>query len=444
MAVTVRTYEIAAFWNSDTLLDTLQTALADVGYHAPAQTGTILTFTNTAGTTIAGERGKRYLVKQSATNGSGQYCTFDILRNSTTGAIGAVTLVNGGENYAAGNTITIAGADIGGTTPTDNITITVSTVSGSQGSTSTYYDKDTATPYTWGVCCVNNDITKKMGQTYYAFHTPANPTVNPILYIRAGAGFQSNSNVFNGVSGLDWVTAATPNNTTQQNYSQVIASTNAVPLTLTTYQSGIDTNFVVFQFSEAGPKYGKLYRWPFFLSKYSNNLQPWSLDDCFTGGIYEIGKTQVFNTVDSAVYTVLYSAAMGKRQGEWGYGSQQGTYANAGLVIGYYESLFGKRFTRATAQYPTIYQRTLMDLVHTSLEYNPVVTNIPICNIMVPIPYYIPADFGVTEVIGTNSIEYMDRISVGATTKWTILQYANNQALATYNSAMAFVAKTVD
>lgn len=446
MAVTVRTYNIAAFWNSDTLLDTIQTALADVGYHAAAQTGTILTFTNSAGTTILSERGKRYLVKQASTNGSGQYCTFDIVRNTTTGAIATVTLVNGGLNYAATNTVTISGADIGGTTPTDDVVITVSTVSGSQGSTTTFYDKDTASPYTWGVACVNNDITKKMGQTYYSFHTPANPTTNPTLYIRAGAGFQSTTNVFNGVSGLDYITSNVPNSTTQQNYSQVIATSNAVPLTLTTYQSGIDTNFVVFQFSEAGSKYGKLYRWPFFLSKYSNNLQPWSLDDCFTGGIYEIGKTQVFNTVDSAIYTALYSAPMAKRQGEWGYGSLAGgTFALAGLVIGYYESLFGKKTSaRATAQYPTIYQRTLIDLAHTSLEYNPVVTNIPVCNIMVPIPYYMPADFGVTEVIGTNSIEYMDRISVGSTTKWTILQYANNQAASTYNSAIAFVAKTVD
>lgn len=446
MAVTTRTYNLAAFWNSDTLLDAIQTALADVGYHAPAQTGTILTFTNTAGTTISGERGKRYLVKQSATSGSGHYCTFDIVRNTTTGAIATVTLVNGGENYAVSNTITIAGADIGGTTPTDNVTITVSTVSGSQGSTTTYYDKDTASPYTWGVTCVNNDVTKKMGQTYYSFYTPANPTTNPVLYIRAGAGFQSTTNVFNGVSGLDWVTAATPNSTTQQNYSQVIASTNAVPLTLTTYQSGIDSNFVVFQFSEAGPKYGKLYRWPFFLSKYSNNLQPWSLDDCFTGGIYQIGKTQIFNTYDASIDTRLLSAPMGKRQGEWGYGVLQGTAANAGLVIGYYESLFGKKLSLATAtvQFPVIYQRSLVDYTHTSLEYNPVVTNIPVCNIMVPIPYYIPADFGVTEVIATNSIEYLDNIAVGATTKWTILQYANNQAAATYNTAMAFVAKTVD
>lgn len=445
MAVTVRTYDISANWGPDTILDVLQTALADVGYHAAAQTGTILTFTNTSGTTIPSAAFKRYLVTQSATSGSGQYCTFDVLR-SNTGAVSAVTLVNGGQNYAGTNTITIAGADIGGTTPTDNITVTVSTVSGSQGTTSTWYDKDTATPYTWGVCCVNNDITKKMGQTYYSFHIPSftAPTQLITLYVRSGAGFQSTTNVFNGVSGLDYFSTNVPNSTTQQGFSQVIAKSNTSPLRLTTYQSGIDPSFVVFQFSDT-VKYGDLYRYPFFLSKYNTATQPWSLDDCFTGGIYEISKSQVSSTVDANITTQVATAVMGKRQGEWGYGNLQGTYANFRGLIGYYESIHGKRYnTGANQLYPGIYQRTTIDLTQTSLEYNPVITGIPICNVMVPVPYYIPADFGVTEIIGTNTISYTDLVSVGATTKWKVLQYANNLTLATYNSSIAFVAKTVD
>jgi hypothetical protein len=64
--------------------------------------------------------------------------------------------------------------------------------------------------------------------------------------------------------------------------------------------------------------------------------------------------------------------------------------------------------------------------------------------LMVPCPYFIPADFGITEIIATNSLEYGDLISVGATTKWKILQYGNNQNAPTYNGAIAFVAKTVN
>lgn len=445
MAVTARTYNLSAFWNSTDLMNTLQTALADVGYHSATQTGTILTFTNTAGTTLAAKKGQRYLVKQSATSGSGLYSTWDIVRNAATGAVATVTLVSGGENYAINNTITIAGADIGGTTPTDNITITVSTVSDGQGSTTTWYDADTADPYTWGVCCVTHDKTKKLGQTFYSFYTPANPTSYPILYMRAGPGFQSTTNVFNGVNGIDWVNSSAVFNTTYQHFSQAIASTNAVPLTLTTYQSGIDTKFVVFQFSE-NAKYGKLYRWPFFLSNYNTATQAWNLDDNFTGSVYEIGKAQVQNTTEASIYTTTPCGVLGRRQGEWGHnGTLANTFASGGRITAYYESLYGRRYTaHITTGQPSIYQSTENDLVQTGLEYNPVITGIPIAHTMIPCPYFIPADFGITEIIGTNSIEYGEIISVGATTKWKVLQYGNNQALSTYNSAIAFVAKTVN
>lgn len=453
MAVTVRTYQVNSgnpLWTGADVLTTLQTALSDIGYHSAAQTGTILTFTNTAGTTIAAAKGKRYLVKQSATSGSGNYATFDVFRNADTGAVSSVTLVNGGENYAGTNTVTIAGADIGGSTPTDNITVTCSTVSGSQGTTSTWFDEDAATPATWGVCCVTFDKTKKLGQTFYSFYIPAitGPTVSPVLYMRSGAGWQSTTNVFNGVSGLDYFSTNVATSTTQQAFSQVIASSNAVPLTLTVYQSGIDTKFAIFQFSET-TKYGKLYRWPWFLSNYNTATQPWSLDDCFTGSIYHIGKTQAgASPVDANIYIQTFGATMGKRQGEWGYHGAQNTFAAAQSINGYYESIYGRRLNATTTNYPVVYgavyQRTNNDAIHFGVEYNPVITGLPICHTMVPCPYFIPADFGVTEIAASNAVEYGDQISVGATTKWTVLQFGNNQNVATYNSAIAFVAKTVN
>jgi hypothetical protein len=440
MAVTRREYDLSPYWNSNELLDILQTALADVGFHAATQSGTILTFTNTAGTTIAGQRGKRYLVKQSATSGSGQYATFDVLRNAATGAVATVTLVNGGKGYAGTNTVTIAGADIGGVTPTDNITITVSTVSGAQGSTTTWYDKDTANPYTWGVCCVNNDETKKMGQTYYSFYTPANPTINPTLHIKSGAGFQSTTNVFNGVSSLDFINNAPT--LTNAVLSIVVARTNTTPIRLVTHQSGIDSNFVVFQFSDV-EKYGDVFRDPFVLSKYNTASQPWDLDNCFTGAVYNIGKVPV-SGLESLIQITTLAGNLPKRAGEWGYAGWSTTAVRT--IFANYESVFGKRMTTAGANTinPVIYQRTLFDLVHVPLEYNPVITGLPICHTMIPVPYYMPDDFGITEVVGTNTISYRDIIDVGATTEWKVLQYANNVSVVTYNSSMAFVAKITD
>lgn len=460
MAVTRREYNLSEFWNSDDLLNVFETALADVGFHAATQTGTILTFTNSAGTTILGAKGKRYLVKQSATNGSGVYCTFDVYRNPATGAISAVTLVNGGKNYTAGNTVTIAGADIGGTTPTDNITVTVSTVSGAQGSTTTWYDKDTAVPYTWAVACVNMDETKKMGQTYYSFYMPANPQINPTLHIRSGPGFQSATNVFTGVSGLDWFSVNTPVTTTQQSFSMIVSKGNSTPLRLVTFQSGIDSNFVVFQFSDVS-KYGDVYRDPFILSKYNTGTQPWSLDDCFTGGIYSVGKVSQTSLADAQIYTTIALATIGKRQGEYGYApSLQGTYANYRGLFGIYESVYGRRTSGYNLFSQAIYNRTDFDFIHSGVEYNPVITGIPICNLMLPAPYYMPADFGVVEVVGTNTTSHGDLIKVGATTTWRVLQFGNNQesvSLAytsqvntklpnnvSFNSCIAFVCKTVN
>jgi hypothetical protein len=71
-----------------------------------------------------------------------------------------------------------------------------------------------------------------------------------------------------------------------------------------------------------------------------------------------------------------------------------------------------------------------------------------------------PADFGVVEIVGTNTSSHGDLVTVGATTTWRILQFGNNQesvaiAFATqiaaklpsnipYNSCIAFVCKTID
>jgi hypothetical protein len=442
MAITRRDYTLTELWNSDTVLDMLEQALADVGFHAPTQTGSILTFTNTAGTAVFAERGKRYLVKQSATSGSGLYATFDVLRNNTTGAIVAVTLVRGGKGYTAANTLTIPGADIGGTTPADNITITASTVSGAQGSTTAWFDKDTTVPYTWGVCCVNNNEAKKMGQTYYSFQVPAvaATSINITLSIKSGPGFQSTTNVFTGVATMDHINNLPT--TVNPVAAFVIARSNRTPLRLTTYQSGVDPNFVVFQFSDV-EKYGDTFREPFILSKYNTATQPWDLDDCYTGGVYTVARLQVSNAADAQIQFTLLAGNIPKRGGEWGYNGWL-TVIGRTIIAGY-ESNYGRRLTATaiTATIPVIYHRSVNDLIH-ELEYNPVITGIPINHVMVPCPYYLPNDFGITEVIGTNTIAYRDIVKVGATTEWRVLQYANNLTLPTYNSSIAFVAKITD
>jgi hypothetical protein len=88
--------------------------------------GAIATFTEGAGTTLGDEADETYTAV-AVTGGTGTGATFTIVRDNT-GAIDTVTLVNAGEDYTATNTLTIDGADIGGVTVTDDLTITVDTV----------------------------------------------------------------------------------------------------------------------------------------------------------------------------------------------------------------------------------------------------------------------------------------------------------------------------
>lgn len=54
--------------------------------------------------------------------------TFDVVRAAVTGAIVSVTPVNGGTGISSGDTIVIAGTQVGGASPADDITITVDDV----------------------------------------------------------------------------------------------------------------------------------------------------------------------------------------------------------------------------------------------------------------------------------------------------------------------------
>jgi hypothetical protein len=69
-------------------------------------------------------------VTQSATNGSGSGAVFTITKTGAGTAYSGfitVTVTSGGTNYAVGNSITIPGASLGGTTPANNLTLLVAT-----------------------------------------------------------------------------------------------------------------------------------------------------------------------------------------------------------------------------------------------------------------------------------------------------------------------------
>ena len=89
--------------------------------------GAAETLTITASTTIAGEANNTYTAV-SGSGGTGSGATFDVSRGFD-GAVASVTINGGGAFYTAADTITILGTAVGGSSPADNITFTLDTVS---------------------------------------------------------------------------------------------------------------------------------------------------------------------------------------------------------------------------------------------------------------------------------------------------------------------------
>ena len=88
--------------------------------------GKILTFTNTAGTTLLNRADRIYNGIDTTTTGNGAGATFKVTRDSA-GVVDSVTIVEGGYGYANGDLVTIPGDSIGGVIIADDITVTVST-----------------------------------------------------------------------------------------------------------------------------------------------------------------------------------------------------------------------------------------------------------------------------------------------------------------------------
>ena len=88
------------------------------------QDGTIVTFVPTASTIVAEADADYGVVSASGGNGSG--ATFTVTRDAQ--GVAAVQVSDGGFGYAAQETLTIAGTSVGGTSPADDVTITVDSV----------------------------------------------------------------------------------------------------------------------------------------------------------------------------------------------------------------------------------------------------------------------------------------------------------------------------
>jgi len=107
---------------------TVPTSFISVGDSLYIPGGVIQSTSITTQTTIAAEANNTYTNLTGTTSGSGVNAVFSIERGFS-GDISSATITAGGVGYAQDEVITFLGASVGGSTPADNVEITVSGVS---------------------------------------------------------------------------------------------------------------------------------------------------------------------------------------------------------------------------------------------------------------------------------------------------------------------------
>jgi hypothetical protein len=92
--------------------------------------GTTLTLSNPTTATIVGNTTLYTNLTGSNVIGTGSSAVFSVVRSDTT-SYGTVTVTTAGTGYAVGDTIKLLGTNLGGTTPANDLSITVSSIGGS-------------------------------------------------------------------------------------------------------------------------------------------------------------------------------------------------------------------------------------------------------------------------------------------------------------------------
>lgn len=413
-----------------------------------------------------------------------------------------ITVHNISSGWSEGDTFTIPGNLIGGTTPANDITFGVNTAETFNdayngipsvtvtniGAGSTFYQKHDLGYY--GVLKNINDSTKKYGTTYYTFAPQVNN--NYILNINCGSGWHwlnrygtttaDNSDNsyghgnFSGRAGLDYKAdsyniyrGGSSEYMYQLNYA-TSATPTAYPLSIRVYraQSPQDNNFAIIQFTqtinESIIPYGTftLHRG----NSFGSNV--FDLNNVFldTITVYGTGSRDFYTYYISPGYRP-YSAG----EPSYSYPSKARLRASSYGWLrdrdSYYSDYFFTRYTcnidtdvdTTNNSHITIYYRNSTydtaygNSIGSAADYYKPIKGIPIDNNIVPCPYYMPDDFVILQVstspgltqfrpgdtVTISSSEIYEIILAGYQTQQNSLDNINN------NSAMGmlFMARIV-
>ena len=472
MAITTSAfYEDAGsspFYTKKDLIDQLESALSWAGHHGAAISGLVIDIDSySGGGTASGFGNTDFYDCFATTSGSGSGASFNVARSSG-GAIEKVVVNRPGSGYAENESLTISAADIGGSSEgATNITFNANVMGGATptefGSTTTWFDKDTNGTYPWGVARRVIESGKTFGDTYTGFKSKSttevriydgssfHPTNSDDTADRQhGYGnswrgtpyFDTGSSVYlDGGYYSSQITDSSSTNPTGQLLEEITVSGGTdKALELNTFKSGIDTNFVVFNYTQhtrSSTSISDNNYATFILHDFTSSL--WDYDYLYLGGFTEVIPV---NSGDSSLAEIKFRTHYGpqnaKRSALWG-------YSNFGAITGYYDTTYKSAFSdSASADYDNFfYVRTAntsrggdggstnrsslgygVNALDSNVHYNAVVKGIPLNAKLAPAPYYIPDDFVLINfeyhTTDTN-IQQGDTITVSGSEVYTVI-----------------------
>lgn len=422
-------------------------------------------------------------------SGSRTAATFRVFRraqnNSYNNAVAAIEVVSTNTSGWSNNEVfTIPGNEIGGSTPTHDITFGVNSLTTDQqnafnavpsvkvtnyGAGTNFYQK--YTNQNKAILKLVNDPAKTYGTTYYGFALRDNNDYE--MFIGAGIswetfGYDTTSPTTNysalgwgGTHGLDYSnsdpgTRSFPNYNTSNYHTVSYASSTTptgYPLKIVTYraQSPQDTNFAVIQFVQTINGIDYPYG-TFFLHKGTNyGSGIWDLNHVYQGCFtqiyddYNYGEGITFITKGPTLNGSredLDQRTSTKREAFFGY-YRDATSQQASLSMTIKNNIFNDNENSGINYYSTVnpvlpyYRNSAVDKYGTTgissgANYYKPIKGLPINSGLAPIPYYLPDDFTVIPFAvtpGATAFRVGDTITVSPSEIYEIVvvAYSTNQ-----------------